>query len=459
MQNIGWLEQAIFYFSKRVAWRWRWTFASIFAGIGLYYYDDEAGIIIWSLLAAAVFLTVTGLLVFFKSSKLVAVDNNGVTFYDSSVENGVILINWNFIETISTQKDITDIKKDQPDRDPSEEPYSLFFQLTNDPFPNDFYPSHFSWDKDSLLLELSTRPTQGFSPLLKIIHQYHSRLLKLHGYVLDSQPSSSIFGAVFGFCYDVIMFMGITAISLIIAFYQVFETSDPLARIKEINETELLRLQGEVERRFLGEQMDFSVKSTPVLTYFPSRIAENKDKHEVLQLDENINQQLIFLRHFQTPPHNRQSWQAGLFSLNASLSWSDEVAYEGDYSLKIKMTKKKIDEPEPTSSAWYSSLRHETGQGYLLAAYVLTPDDAHSSLAIETFDAKGDLIRAFHSECKALEFKNEWLLTKYKIAAEKISPMTDSIRFAVQQCISKEDTQVGTLYYDAIRAYALKNQE
>ena len=147
MQDTGWLQQALFYYSKRVAWRWRWTFAAIFSVIGLYYYDAEAGFIIWSVLIIAVFLIILGVLVFFNTAKLIAVDNSGITIFDSRFEENKILIDWSIIENISTQKILPEVDETENISSPNKEPSSLYFQLNTNPFPRDFYPSHLSWDR------------------------------------------------------------------------------------------------------------------------------------------------------------------------------------------------------------------------------------------------------------------------------------------------------------------------
>lgn len=459
MQTNTWGSQSLFYFSKRVAWRWRWTLALILGATGLYFYDADAGIIVWSTLAMAAFLVVLGLMIFINSSKLVSVNSGGISFYDSAFKDGQMLLGWNLIESISTRKDEQEAEVDENQHDisnPVEEPWSLYFKLNDNPFPKDFFPSHFLWDENTLVLELNTAPKQGFAPLLKIIHQYRPKILRLHGFSLNTIEADNLFSMLFAFCYDLSLIVTIIAGFLIASFYQAFESGDALERLQRMDKAELLRLQQEVRRRFLGEEMDFSIKEIPPESYYPTKRTASEHQAEPYRFPDGIIKELVFESHFKNPPHTGTVWQPGLFSLNAQFSWSNEAAYDDGYSLKIKMQKKKIGEPDANISAWNSSLRHHPGEGYLLEAYVLSPDNARSSLAIETFDAEGSLTFAFSSICSRLESKDLWFFTQHKVEAEKIPPSTRSVRFALQQCVGEDDVNPGTLYYDAVKVYALK---
>ena len=457
MQSDTWSQQSLFYFSKRVVWRWRWTFATIFAVIGLYFYDTDAGIIIWSILAIAAFLIIWGLLVFISSAKLIAIANNGICLYDSGLKDGKILINWQNIESISTQKNPLEIDDQQQSINSGEEPWSIYFQLTHNPFLKEFYPSNFLWHENKLILELNTAPKQGFAPLLKLIHQYRPRILKLYGFSLNTIKTGNLFSIIFAFFYDLILWTTISFGTLIIIFYYAFESGDALERIKYVDRTELNRLQREFQRRFLSGKPDFSIKIISEENYQPVKRTISKSQIEPYQFPNNISKHLLFQRNFKNPPHIQPAWQPGMFSLNALFSWSNEAAYNDSYSLKIQMFKKKIGEPDTNTTSWISDLQHTAGNGYLIESYVLTADIARSSLKITFFDAQAKQLNAFTSPCAKLAEPNQWFFTQYKVEAKDIPPTSHSIRFAVQQCIEKDYSQVGTLYYDAIKIYALKN--
>ena len=189
---------------------------------------------------------------------------------------------------------------------------------------------------------------------------------------------------------------------------------------------------------------------TPLKTQQPPKIIstiKSRPQYTPAPKAPKLSSNIISNSSFESDPLSSvPNWRPTGQGAQHVIEWSNELAANGQYALKISAT-------HPSNHGWpgwQTQLEHKANKGYLLQAKYYTADGANAWLDLSFLDSHQRLLKGFSTGCSRLSVRNTWTSIERKVKSEWIPKESRVVKIALRQCLNHTKGRSTTLYFDDV---------